>query len=87
VFFHQGGPRLGEDALRAEQATARHLTGERVLTERLYGVGPLTGRAHGSHTHWMGTTAASSRRAAGSRCRPVRAHQRPGGRPRSHPAS
>jgi len=29
----------------------------------------------------MGTTAASSRRAAVSRCRPVRAQQWPGGRP------
>ena len=88
VFFHQGAPRLGEDALRTEQGlarlreaaaahlspvgqlqvataldmlaavqarscvlrtqlreAARHLTGARVLAERLYRVGPVTGLA------------------------------------------
>src|SRR5215470_5812253 len=88
VFFHQGAPRLGEDALRSEQGLARlraaaaahlspagqlqvataldmlaavearmhvqrrqllqiarHLTGARVLAERLYGIGPVTGLA------------------------------------------
>ena len=88
VFFHQGAPALGEDALRTEQGlarlraaaaghlspagqlqvataldmlaavearmgplrqqltqTARHLTGAKVLAERLYGVGPVTGLA------------------------------------------
>jgi hypothetical protein len=88
VFFHQGAPRLGEDAPRTGQGlarlreaaaahlspagqlqaaaapdmpaaaearmhvprtqlreAARHLTGARVLAERLYGVGPVTGLA------------------------------------------
>jgi transposase len=42
---------------------------------------PGPGGARGSHTHRMGTTAASSCRSAVSRCRPVRAQQWPGGRP------
>jgi len=88
VFFHQGAPALGEEALRTEPGLARlraaaaahlspagqqqvataldmlaateaqlgplrhqlrdaawHLTGARVLAERLYGVGPVTGLA------------------------------------------
>jgi len=88
VFFHQGAPPLGEEALRTEPGLARlraaaaahlspagqqqvataldmlaateaqlgplrhqlrdaawHLTGARVLAERLYGVGPVTGLA------------------------------------------
>jgi transposase len=94
VFFHQGAPRLGEDALRSEQGlarlraaaaahlspagqlqvataldmlaaveahmdvvrkrlreAARHLMGAKVLTERLYGVGPVTALAL---TCWLG---------------------------------
>jgi transposase len=94
VFFHQGAPRLGEDALRTEAGlaalrvaaaahlsaagqlqvttaldmleatearmhglrrqlvqTARQLTGAKVLAERLYGVGPVTGLAL---TCWLG---------------------------------
>jgi transposase len=94
VFFHQGAPGLGEEALRTEAGlarlraaaaahlpaagqqqaataldmlaateaqlgplrhqltdAARHLTGARVLAERLYGVGPVTGLAL---TCWLG---------------------------------
>jgi len=64
VFFHQGAPPLAEGALRTEPglagpraaaaahlSAARHLTGAKVLAERLYGVGPLTGLAL---TCWLG---------------------------------
>jgi hypothetical protein len=117
VFFHQGAPRLGEDALRSEQGlarlraaaaahlspagqlqvataldmlaavearmhvqrkqllqTARHLTGARVLAERLYGVGPVTGLAL---TCWL----VGKDRFSSSRCVVARSpHRRAKGR-------
>ena len=64
VFFHQGAPALGDGALRTDRdlealrgarhrllAAARSLTGAKVLAERLYGVGPVTGLAM---TCWLG---------------------------------
>src|SRR5213080_2576777 len=50
VFFHQGAPPLSEGALRTEpglaaRQAAAHLTGAKVLTARLYGVGPVTALA------------------------------------------
>ena len=63
---------LGDDALTAAGHPALHSD----QAPRHPGPG-----SDGSHTHRMGTTAASSRRAAASRCRSLRAHKRPGGRP------
>src|SRR6266568_434879 len=60
VFFHQGAPALEmTGALEARLAVlrhelldaARHLTGAKVLAERLYGVGPATALAM---TCWLG---------------------------------
>ena len=71
---------LGDDALTAAGHPALHSD----QAPRHPGPG-----SDGSHTHRMGTTAASSRRTAVRRRRPVRAHPWPGGRPdqteRPHP--